>query len=66
MQICQELAKIYPFVYLQDGDRRHLEFPKNATLDPYITDIYKPGRGAAGMLNLGNINLYNEETCIEI
>ena len=21
-------------------------------------------RGAAGMLNLGNLNLYNEETCI--
>jgi len=23
-----------------------------------------PPRGAAGMLNLGNLNLYNEETCI--
>ena len=25
-----------------------------------------PGRGADGMLNLGNLNLCNEETCIEI
>ena len=26
----------------------------------------KLARGAGGMLNLGNLNLYNEETCIEI
>jgi len=40
VQICEELAKIYPFVYFQNGDRRYLEFPKSAILDPYIVDIY--------------------------
>jgi len=41
VQICQELAKIYPFVHVQNGDRRYLEFPKSAILDPYIADIYQ-------------------------
>jgi len=41
VQICRELAKIYPFVYFQNGDRRYLEFPKSAILDPYIADIYQ-------------------------
>jgi len=34
-------AKIYPFVYFQNGDRRYLAFPKTAILDPYIADIYQ-------------------------
>jgi len=41
VQIDQELAKIYPFVYFQNGDRRYLEFQKGAILDPYIADIYQ-------------------------
>ena len=36
-----KIGKDIPFVYFQNGDRRYLEFPKSAILDPYIADIYQ-------------------------
>jgi len=38
----------------------------NDLITRYIIIIIDTARGAASMLNLGNLNLYNEETCIEI
>jgi len=35
VQIDPELAEIHPFVYFQDGGRRHLEFLKSDILDPW-------------------------------
>jgi len=51
VQICLELAKIYPFVYFQNGDRRYLEFPKSA--DPYIADIYQHTKFGAHWSRIG-------------
>ena len=52
-EICQELAKIYPFVYFQNGDSRYLEFPKSAILDPYIADIYQHTKFGAYWSRIG-------------